>query len=100
MQQTKYELVGGDTKRLMKTFSGSIHNFEKLLLRCSINIRADRVAAGSADATACVWDIHSGELLYKLPGHKGPVREVVFHPSQSIIASCSSDKTVFLGEIA
>ena len=93
-------LVGGDENRLVKEFKGSEHNFEKLLLRCSFSPQGDRVAAGSADATACIWQVNSAEMLYKLPGHKGAVREVVFHPTQNIIASCSSDKTVLLGEIA
>lgn len=72
-----------------------MHNFEKLLLRCSFSAKGDKVGAGSADATACVWKVSSSELLYKLPGHKGAVREVAFHPTQSIIASCSSIKQTF-----
>jgi len=42
----------------------------------------------------------STEELYYLPGHKGAVTEVDFHPSEPILASASSDTTVYLGEIA
>lgn len=47
-----------------------------------------------------VWDVASTEELYYLPGHKGAVTEVDFHPKEPILASASSDTTVYLGEIA
>lgn len=46
-----------------------------------------------------VWNVATTKILFKLPGHKGCVNEVVFHPKEPIIASCSNDKTVFLGEL-
>jgi WD40 repeat protein len=42
----------------------------------------------------------SGEVQYALPGHKGSVNEVVFHPKEPIVGSCSNDRTLFLGELA
>ena len=61
------------------------------------------MAAGSADNFVYVWDASAagghGRILYKLPGHLGSVVEVAFHPSQPIIASCSADKKIYLGEI-
>jgi Prp8 binding protein len=38
-------------------------------------------------------------VLYKLPGHQGSVNEVAFHPKEPIIASGSSDRNVFVGEL-
>jgi len=38
--------------------------------------------------------------LYFLPGHKGTVNDSVFSPIESIVASGSSDKTIYLGELA
>uniref|UniRef100_A0A7S3LM15 Anaphase-promoting complex subunit 4 WD40 domain-containing protein n=1 Tax=Aplanochytrium stocchinoi TaxID=215587 RepID=A0A7S3LM15_9STRA len=90
---------GGDDNRCTRILEGSVQNFEKLLLRCSWSRDGRKVAAGSADSTACAWDVASSKLLYKLPGHKGPVREVVFHPNQPILGSCSSDRTILIGEI-
>jgi WD40 repeat protein len=40
------------------------------------------------------------EVQYALPGHKGSVNEVVFHPKEPIVGSCSNDRTIFLGELA
>ena len=33
-------------------------------------------------------------------GHAGSVNEVVFHPKEPIVGSCSSDKNIYLGELA
>jgi Prp8 binding protein len=37
-------------------------------------------------------------MTHKLGGHHGSVNATDFHPSQNIIASASSDKTVIVGE--
>jgi Prp8 binding protein len=34
-----------------------------------------------------------------LPGHRGCVNDVQFSPNEPIIASCSNDRTIFLGEL-
>lgn len=86
--------------RNIRTFSGHMHNMEQLLLKCSFSANGDRVACGSADKMAYIWDFETGAMLYKLPGHRGSCNEVVFHPSEPIVASCSSDKTLFVGEVA
>jgi Prp8 binding protein len=46
-----------------------------------------------------IWDTSSCKELYCLPGHKGSVNEVIFHPTEPIIASCGSDKQIFIGEL-
>jgi Prp8 binding protein len=87
-------------QRCVKIFQGVQHNFEKNLLKCSWSPDGSKVAAGSADRFVYVWDTTSRKLLYKLPGHTGSVNEVDFHPEEPIVASCSSDKTIYLGEIS
>ena len=47
-----------------------------------------------------VWDTTSKKILYKLPGHKGVVNTVVFHPTQPVILSAGADKALYLGELA
>lgn len=63
-------------------------------------------AASQNDVCACTWlcsccvvDTSCRRIVYKLPGHKGTVNEVVFHPKEPVIASCGQDKSVYLGEI-
>lgn len=86
--------------RCAAVYTGHRHGFEKNLLRCCWSPDGGRVTAGSADRMVYVWDAKSAEIEYMLPGHKGSVNEVVFHPLEPIIASCSSDKTIYLGELA
>ena len=59
-----------------------------------------QVAAGSADRMVNIWDASSRNLLYKLPGHHGSVNDAAFHPTAPIVASASSDKCLYLGELA
>ena len=88
------------SERCVATFEGHSHDFHKNLLRCSWSHDGEKVACGSADQIVHVWDVASTEELYYLPGHKGAVTEVDFHPKEPILGSASSDKTVYLGEIA
>jgi Prp8 binding protein len=86
-------------ERCVRVFTGHQHGFEKNLLRCDWSPDGSMVAAGSSDRMTYLWDALTGEVKYALPGHKGSVNEVVFHPKEPIIASGSSDKTIFLGEL-
>ena len=78
-----------------------------------------------------MWDAETTRILYKLPGHKGSVNGVDFHPKEPVgpslalalppwecahshfdadapcplehshtVASASTDKQIFLGELA
>ncbi|CAI5951636.1 unnamed protein product [Closterium sp. NIES-64] len=90
--------------RCVKIFTGHQHSVEKNLLKCDWSPDGSRVTAGTADRMVYVWDttmrrILYKRILYKLPGHNGSVNEAVFHPSQPIIGSCSSDKRIYLGEL-
>jgi Prp8 binding protein len=86
--------------RLVGTLSGAQHDFQKNLLKCAWSPDGSRVSAGSSDHFVNVWNVQTQQMLYKLPGHTGSVSEVDFHPTEPIILSCSSDKTLFLGEIS
>ncbi|KAM9979392.1 hypothetical protein ACTFIY_008637 [Dictyostelium cf. discoideum] len=85
--------------RNIKTFNGAQNNFEKNLIKSSWSIDGRRIGCGSSDRQVYIWDTNTKQLQYCLPGHSGTVNEVTFHPNEPIIASCSSDKTIYLGEI-
>ena len=87
-------------ERCVKVMTGHQHGFEKGLLRCDWSPDGDMVGAGSADGMVYLWDVGRGQIKYALPGHKGTVNEVAFHPKEPIVASGSSDKTLYLGELA
>lgn len=85
--------------RQMNMMRGASHNFEKNLLRCRWSANDQLITAGSADQNVCIWDARHRQLVYKLPGHTGSVNEVCFHPHEPIVASCSSDRLIYLGEL-
>lgn len=46
------------------------------------------------------FEINKIALLQYLPGHSGCVNSVVFHPKENVIASGSSDKSIYFGELS
>lgn len=86
--------------RLQQTFVGAKHGFERTLIRSSWSADMRFVASGSADRYVYIWDADTGALRYHLPGHTGSVNEVAFHPTEPIVGSCSSDKSIYFGELA
>lgn len=75
-----------DASRVHRILQGAPAGFENTLRRAAWS-REDggqRVAVGGADKTVTVWDFESGRVLYKLPGHKGTVTAVDFHPREPI----------------
>jgi WD40 repeat protein/serine/threonine protein kinase len=52
-----------------------------------------RIVTGSGDHTAKVWDVASGQYLFTLPGHHGPLTQVAFSPDGQRIATGSTDTT-------
>lgn len=87
-------------KRHCKTFTGGTHNAEKGLLNCAWSSDGSMITGGSADKAVHIWDELSTEELYFLPGHSGCVNSVVFHPKENVIASGSSDKSIYVGELS
>ncbi|KAL1716966.1 WD40-repeat-containing domain protein [Schizophyllum commune] len=87
--------------RIHRILQGAPAGFENTLLRgaWSKEDGGRRVAVGGADRTVCIWDVETGKILYKLPGHKGTVTAVDFHPKEPIILTGSKDGTMLLGEI-
>eukprot|EP00884_Botryococcus_braunii_P019166 jgi/Botrbrau1/5933/Bobra.0366s0107.1 len=90
----------GAPNRCLRVLSGHLHTLEKNLLRCDWSPDATKVTGGSGDRNVYIWDTTSGSLKYRLPGHKGSVNDVAFHPKEPIVASASSDKTIYMGELA
>lgn len=92
--------VPSEDNRCVNSYSGVHHGAERLLLRCGWSADQTMVTSGSADRIVRVFDANTAKVLYHLPGHKGSVNEVVFHPTEPIIASCGSDKNIYLGELS
>lgn len=66
--------------RGLKTYDGAPTGHERNLLKASWDADGKRIAAGSGDQSVAIWESATGKLLHKLPGHKGAVNDVRFHP--------------------
>jgi Prp8 binding protein len=61
------------------------------------------LATGGLDSVLRIWDVENEEnpnAIFALPGHKGTVSGVDFHPERPIIASGGVDGRVIVGELA
>jgi Prp8 binding protein len=105
--------------RCERVMPGVHHGAEKLLLKCAWSPDQEFITAGSADRlvhlrSRLIWVVFISLFLrivhlwesngYKevcgWPGHKASVNEVIIHPTEPIIASCSSDRSIILGEFS
>ncbi|CEP19878.1 hypothetical protein [Parasitella parasitica] len=73
--------------RCLKIFEGAPHGFEKNLIKPCWATDGSQIACGSADRSVVIWDVDTRKILYKLPGHKGCVNDVDWHPKEPIIMS-------------
>ena len=55
-----------------------------------------RLATGTDDGAARIWDVRSGKLLDQFEGHTCCVADVSFNPDGSLLATSSKDKTAKL----
>ncbi|UVC54534.1 U5 snRNP-specific subunit [Theileria orientalis] len=90
--------TGKGADRLRMTLTGPTHNNEKNLIKSHWG-RNSIICSGSSDQFVYVFDTVDQKLLYQLPGHLGTVNDVQLHPSYPIVASCSNDRTIYLGEL-
>jgi WD40 repeat protein len=66
--------------RRIQTYDGAPTGQERNLLKASWDSKGERIAAGSGDQSVAIWEARTGKLLNKLPGHRGAVNDVRFHP--------------------
>lgn len=59
----------------------------------------DRVATGSFDKTAKLWDTEKGTCLHTFAGHQNEVVTVAFDPHKSLLATGSMDQTAKLWDL-
>lgn len=55
---------------------------------------SSRLATGSGDHTARIWDADTGTPKFTLKGHTGWVLDVRWSPDGELLATCSMDKTL------
>jgi Prp8 binding protein len=83
------------TDRSVKVYDGAPVGLEKNLMRASWDPKGQKICAGAGDRTVVVWDVRSGKLLYKLPGHKGTVNDARFSPTEEAISEFPPQTCVY-----
>lgn len=64
------------------------------VLDVAFNCTGSRLATGSADCTAKVWDVTGNfELVTIMAGHTDEVSKVTFRPPGGLLLTASADKT-------
>jgi Prp8 binding protein len=66
--------------RRIRTYDGALTGNERNLFKASWDTKGERIAAGGGDQNVTVWDVRTGKITNKLPGHLGAVNDVRFSP--------------------
>jgi WD40 repeat protein/class 3 adenylate cyclase len=66
------------------------------ILSVAFSPDGQRIVTGSGDASAKVWDIASGQVVFTLRGHKEPISSVAFSPDGHGIITGSWDREAIL----
>jgi WD40 repeat protein len=59
-----------------------------------------RLAAADMEGTVWVWDAATGQRVFSLRGHRGPVHQVAFSRDGTRLASGSEDRTIKVWDLA
>lgn len=51
---------------------------------------------GTAEGAIQLFNLGDGKVVRTFPGHTGPITGIVFHPTGTLMATCSKDRTVKL----
>ena len=86
-------LIEKATGEKLNTYTGHAHK-QYGLQSCLTHDDAS-VASGSEDGKVYVWDLVTGDQA-KLNGHTRSVVGVAPHPKESLLISCSNDRTAVL----
>jgi len=52
------------------------------------------VYSTAQDNKVYCWDVSNQNVVHKLEGHRGTVRDICHHPTENLLGTCSFDKTV------
>jgi WD40 repeat protein len=81
------------------------HSFKKIeylhekSIFCLANIDNQYLISGGRDAQLIIQDIHSFEVIHKIPAHLATINDLSYNKTLGLLASASKDKTIKLWDI-
>ncbi len=81
--------------RSVKRYTGH-QNTSKNFIRADFGSNKKFIVSGSENGHVYVWDKLSGEIVQKLEGHSSIVYNATWNERQSLLTSCSQDKSVMI----
>ncbi|KAI7815981.1 U5 small nuclear ribonucleoprotein 40 kDa protein [Gamsiella multidivaricata] len=85
--------------RLQHSLQGAQHGLDAHLVRPAWSKDGSMIGTGSGDGSVIVWNIDTQQITCRRSAHTASANEIDFHPLEPIVVSCSSDKSMVLGEI-
>ena len=78
----------------------TLRGHSKQVLSVCFSPNGKRLASGSEDRSAKIWDAATGQVIHTLTGHVDSVTSVAFSPNGALIATASRDKTIKVWDAA
>lgn len=85
--------------RLGPSYDGVSPKTLQNLVRCTFSRDDIYVAAGSDSAEALIWETASRRIRSRFQDHGSSVLEVDFHPTESVVLSCSTDGDIVVRQL-
>ncbi|GBG34061.1 Nuclear distribution protein PAC1-1 [Hondaea fermentalgiana] len=92
-----WDFAPGGSQECVRTLMGHDHNVTGISF---LPENPQQLVSCSRDKTIKVWDSTSGYCLRTLTGHDDWVRKLAVHRGSSLLATCSSDQSVILWNLA
>ncbi|MBL7782699.1 MAG: myosin kinase, partial [Saprospiraceae bacterium] len=92
-----YNDVPDTTHRL--PWAANLQGHTYSVLSVAFSPDGTRLATGSSDNTAKIWDLNTGKAALTLEGHTHYVRSVAFSPDGTRLATGSDDKTAKIWDL-
>ncbi|KAJ1499185.1 U5 small nuclear ribonucleoprotein [Coelomomyces lativittatus] len=86
-------------ERHLACIEGCQHDFSRNLVKPCWSTTGRYIACGTGDRLVHVWEVLKLGVFMRLPGHRGTVNQVDWHPKEPILCSVSADKSIFMSEL-
>jgi RNA polymerase sigma factor (sigma-70 family) len=95
-----WETSSGQLCRILKGQERGYSSVEAIALSPDGSLLAAAIGDEGQESSVHVWDVLAGKKIAALPGHRGKVTRLAWSPDGRRLASCSTDTTVLVWDVA